>query len=462
MTNKIETEFTVLSPTAILGYGFPEESFFKGLEAEPDLIAVDGGSTDPGPYYLGSGKSFTDRVGVKRDLRYMITEGVRRNIPVVVGTAGGSGAESHLTWCREIVKEITVENQLHFKLGLIYADFSKSHIKDALNAGKITPLDYAPELTVSRIEQTDNPVAQMGVEPFMDALEAGCQVILAGRAYDPACFAALPILKGYDPGLALHMGKILECAAIASTPGSGSDCVLGILTKDSFRLETLSPERRFTPESTAAHTLYEKSDPYHLAGPGGALNLENCTFTDNGTGVTVKGSRFEPTEQYTLKLEGSRCIGYRTISIAGTRDSILIGQIEKVVNQVKERVDMLLAREGLEGEVTFHLYGKNGVMGSLEPKNRPEGHEMAILIDVMAPEQTMADTICSMTRSTFLHYGYEGRISTAGNLAFPFSPSDIKTGKVYEFSLYHIMEIGPQEKAREINAALFPLEVVEL
>ena len=75
----MKKEFIVLSPTAILGYGFPEESFYRGLEKNPDLIAVDAGSTDPGPHYLGSGKSFTDRIGVKRDLRYMITEGVKRN-----------------------------------------------------------------------------------------------------------------------------------------------------------------------------------------------------------------------------------------------------------------------------------------------------------------------------------------------------------------------------------------------
>ncbi|HOA35093.1 MAG TPA: 3-methylaspartate ammonia-lyase, partial [Bacillota bacterium] len=48
----------LLSPTAILGYGFPESSFSRGLSLNPDLIAVDAGSTDPGPYYLGSGSSF--------------------------------------------------------------------------------------------------------------------------------------------------------------------------------------------------------------------------------------------------------------------------------------------------------------------------------------------------------------------------------------------------------------------
>ena len=61
-------EFKILSATAILGYGFPEKSFIEGMKRKPDVIAVDAGSTDPGPYYLGAGKSFTNRGAVKRDL----------------------------------------------------------------------------------------------------------------------------------------------------------------------------------------------------------------------------------------------------------------------------------------------------------------------------------------------------------------------------------------------------------
>ena len=45
-----EKMLKVLSPTAILGYGFPESSFEEGMSRKPDVIAVDAGSTDPGPY----------------------------------------------------------------------------------------------------------------------------------------------------------------------------------------------------------------------------------------------------------------------------------------------------------------------------------------------------------------------------------------------------------------------------
>ena len=445
MKPDMKPEFKILSPTAILGYGFPEASFLRGMAENPDLIAVDAGSTDPGPYYLGAGKAFTDRAGVKRDLRYMIVHGIRAGIPVVIGTAGGSGAAPHLEWCHQIVLEIAREEKLSFRMAVIPTDIDKATVHAALDEGRIEPLELVPPLTHAAIDATPHIVAQIGVEPFIRALEAGAQVVLAGRAYDPACFSALPIMKGYDEGLALHCGKILECAAIAASPGSGSDCALGILREDSFVLKALSDERKFTAESAAAHTLYEKSDPYHLPGPGGVLDLTACTFTEIGDGtVEVRGSKHVQTP-YKVKLEGAMRVGYRTISIAGVRDPIMIGSIDAILETVKARVANILGSEAdTDVRVFFHLYGKHGVMGALEPLKGATPHELGIVIEVVAGTQEKADTVCSLTRSTLLHYGYPGRVATAGNLAFPFSPSDLPAGAVYEFSLYHLMPVDPE------------------
>ena len=65
----------ILSPTGIVGYGFPEESFMAGVALKPDLIACDAGSTDPGPYYLGAGTPFTNATAVKRDMTLMLLTG---------------------------------------------------------------------------------------------------------------------------------------------------------------------------------------------------------------------------------------------------------------------------------------------------------------------------------------------------------------------------------------------------
>jgi len=288
--------FRILSAAAMLGYGFPVESFEAGMSKHPHLIAADAGSTDPGPYYLGAGKSFTNRTAVKRDLTIMIKAGLKAKIPIIIGSAGGSGAKPHLDWCTDIVLEIARDNNLHFKLALISADFEKSRLKDELAAGNISALDPAPELIVDAIDASTHIVAQMGVEPIIRALDGNPDVILAGRAYDPSIFAALPINLGYDQALALHLGKILECAAIAASPGSGSDCLFGYLQEDAFILEALSPERTCTKLSVAAHTLYEKSNPYELPGPGGTLDLRETRFAElPGGKVKVSGTRFRPT-----------------------------------------------------------------------------------------------------------------------------------------------------------------------
>ena len=107
-------EFKILSATAILGYGFPEKSFIEGMKRKPDVIAVDAGSTDPGPYYLGAGKSFTNRGAVKRDLEIMMENSIKNHIPLIIGTAGGSGGDVHLSWCKDIIYEIAKEKNLKF------------------------------------------------------------------------------------------------------------------------------------------------------------------------------------------------------------------------------------------------------------------------------------------------------------------------------------------------------------
>lgn len=430
-------------------------SFEEGMKRKPHVIAVDAGSTDPGPYYLGAGKSFTDRNSVKRDLEIMIPAALEAGIPVIVGTAGGSGGRPHVDLTLDIIREIAKERKLSFKMAVIQSEFEKELVKDNIRQGNITPIHPAKELTEADVDDSVRIVAQMGEEPFMEALDNGAQVILAGRSYDPSVFAALAVKEGFDKGLAIHMGKILECAAIAALPGSGSDSMFGYLNEDNFVLEALSDKRKCTTLSIAAHTLYEKTNPYVLPGPGGAINLHDTKFEQvDDDKVRVSGSRFVPTDEYFVKLEGVRKVGYRTISCAGVADPIMISKIDEITQSVKERVEDNFASYGFKDFfLDFKIYGKNGVMGMFEDKGVTAGNELMIIIEAVADTQEQADTICGFARSTMLHFGYDGRIATAGNLAFPFSPSDAKMGEVYEFNVYHLMKV-------EDSKSLFPIKYI--
>jgi len=433
-------EFRILSPTGILGYSFPLESFNEGLARQPDLFACDAGSTDPGPYYLGSGKCFTTRSAVKRDLSLLLTSACKMRKPLVIGSAGGSGAKPHLDRELEIIAEISQEQELTFNLAVISADFDKEFLLQEFKNGHIKRLGATPELIEKDIIDSTYIVGQMGIEPIIEAVDHGAQVILCGRCYDPAVFAAPAIRLGYDKALAIHLGKILECAAIAADPGSGADCMMGYLGDGYFRVEPLNPERKCTPLSVSAHTLYEKSNPYLLPGPGGILDLSDCQFiADSDRCVRVKGSKYQSSPIYTVKLEAARKLGFRTISICGNRDPIFISKIEEILMAVKQQVNCNLPPK-TNYHLEFIVYGKNGVMGDLEPINEIISHEVGIAIDAVADTQELANTVCSIARSTLLHYGYPGRLATAGNLAFPFSPSDVEVGAVYSFSIYHLLE----------------------
>ena len=435
-------DVNILSPCGMLGYGFPEESFRRGIEQEIHAVVVDAGSTDGGPHKLGAGVSIVSQRAVKKDLEIILGASLPRKIPVIIGSAGGSGARPHVVWTLNIIEEILREKGLTAKLAIIWADFTQEQVLDALRRDAIMPLTQnIPQLTEQTIRETKSIVGQMGHEPILEALEAGSEIIVCGRAYDPSPFAAVGIYHGKDPGLSYHLGKILECGALCAEPGTTKDCILGTIRDDHFTVQSLNSCRTCTEISVAAHTFYEKEHPYLLHGPGFVLDLQDCRFTDLGCGVVrVSGSRYIQQPKTYIKLEGARLTAYRTFVIAGIRDPILLQKLEEVESAVMEQTKQYYPEiDERDYEIRFYNYGMNAVLGEREYEPF-RGHEVGVLFEVVAKTQELASSICATVRSTFLHYGYEGRKSTAGNLAFPFAPSDIVFGPVYEFSIYHLME----------------------
>jgi hypothetical protein len=446
----------ILSPCGILGYGFPVKSFLRGMEDNPDAIVVDAGSTDAGPHKLGAGVGIVSRLACKKDLSILIRESRKSNIPLIIGSAGGSGAKVHTEWTLDIIYEILKEENIKCRLAIIWADIPKEKVKEAIIENRIEVMSSnIPMLTTDIVDETNSIVAQMGVEPIIEALENYADIILCGRAYDPAPFAAVGIYHGFDEALSYHLGKILECGALCAEPGTTKDCIMGVINEDSFEVYPTNNSRQCTPTSVAAHTFYEKDHPYILKGPGFILNLENCEFETINVGrVRVRGSKLEKTPIYKVKLEGARKTLYRTFVIAGIRDPILIDKIEEVEKLVAESVREYYNEIPVEDyTINFINYGKNGVMGELEP-SRGSSHEIGVLFEVLAKTQSQASAICSSVRSTFMHYGYEGRKSTSGNLAFPYAPSDVEFGAVYEFSVYHLMDVSNGKE-------MFPIEFKE-
>ena len=447
-------EIRFISICGLLGYGYPLESLGNGLRQRTDFLGVDGGSTDPGPYYLGNGSGFVKPMQVKRDLEPALCAAVEHHIPLIIGTAGGSGAAPHLRSFLEVLYEIAAARDLHFRLAIIPADIEARTVRDALRQGRITPCGLAGELTEKKIFSCSHIVAQMGTGPIIRALEGGADIVVAGRCCDTAVFAAFPIMRGFDPGLALHLGKVAECGTLCARPGGANDSLICTLREDYFVVEPASPLKRCTPASVAAHSLYEQPDPNCFYEPEGKVDLSESAFQQFGErSVKVSGSRLVAAQQPSVKLEGASLKGYRSITVAGVRDPAAIRQLKEIEQAVRDAVTRNLAGtiEPSEYTLRFLRYGMDSVMGPLESPGGPPPKEVGLVIDAIATTQELADTVVSLARSSALHQDFKGRKTTAGNLAFPFSPSDLRGGPVYEFSIYHLM-------LADDCTALFPVE----
>ena len=154
-----------------------------------------------------------------------------------------------------------------------------------------------------------------------------------------------------------------------------------------FTVEPPNPELGCTPQSVAAHTLYENADPYTLVEPGGSLDTIGAQYhaiTDRA--VRVEGGRFVPAEKYTVRIEGASLAGYRSIVIAGIRDPLVLRQLDSFLASLKESVERKIAYNLAPPpeaySLNFRVYGRDGTMGALESDLKIEGHEVGLIIEL--------------------------------------------------------------------------------
>lgn len=456
MENSKVYEIKILAATGMLGTGFSEDSFYKGLEQRPDVIGCDAGTSDSGPYYLATGKTMASKTATKRDLSIMLEGAIQHGIPLLIGSAGTGGSNAQVDWTTEIIKEIAAEKKLNFKLAKIYSEINNDVLVDYFNNGKITALQNAPVLTVNIIKGFLRVVGLMGPQPYIDALRNGAQVVVAGRSSDTSIYSAVPIMKGLDNGLVWHAAKILECGAGCVEKRIHPDCMFAWIYKDHFRVEAPNPKMRCTPLSVLSHMLYENSDPYHLYEPSGMLDVTESTYDQEGErGVIVKGSKYIHSERYTIRLEAVEHSGFRKIAIGGIRDPIVIRQLNdflgEALKSIRQKVkESLNLKEG-DYQLLYKVYGNSGVLGASEPYKGEYGHEVGLVLESIAPTSELSDSIMAVAWHTILHFPVKEWSGLVSHLAFPYSPPDIDAGPVYRFAMNHIVEVKDPCELFEIN-----------
>lgn len=429
----------ILSPSAILGGGPFIESLERGMSLRPHAIAIDAGSTDPGPFHLGTGSPlYSDRL-VKREIGILLKAARKAEIPLIVGSAGCAGTNAQVNRLAEMVKEVASEEGLHFRLARIYADVPKGRVIAAIKSGEVRDFEAGFELSEQDVQASTGLVAQMGDEPIRQALDRGADVVIAGRACDDSVIASYAIWKGADEALSIHMGKILECGAMSAEPFA-TDAMLGTVDSEGFTLEPGTLARRASVTSVAAHSLYEREDPFVSHGPGRVIDMADCKFEQlDDRRVRVTGTRGERTKDYWVKLEGAKPAGYRSLCIAGVRCPTTISRLDELLDHVRKMVHERIPDPSLR--IVCRKYGINGTMGEIEVEKKLP-HDVGLIMETNASTQEVAFDACHTFSAKLMHGSYEGQKNTSGNLAFVSSPRVINVGLQYEFSAYHLMNVS--------------------
>lgn len=445
----------IICPNGHLGFApLRTESFELGVQAHPDYIAADSGSDDVGPVPLGSDTSTSPQAWQRQDLEHMLLASRKLGVPMVIGSAGDTGANSRVDLYVSIIKELAQQHGLKkFKLGYFYSEVSKDYLRGKMRKGQaVEGLDGFATLTESELDATDRIVAMAGVHPYMELLRQGADVVIGGRSSDAAVFAAPALHHGFPADRAYYLGKVLECASFCAEPYGGKETVMGTISQDDVQVTAMLPAQRCTIASVSGHAMYERSNPYEEFFAGGKLDMTHCHYEQLDERTTrITGSRFLPAEKVRVKLEGAGKVGERYVGICGIRDPYTVANVDRVIGWAREQVR---ARFGDSGyELHYNVYGRDGVMGDLEPLRDQPGHELCVMVQGVAPTREMAEELTMIGLRQMFYARLPDVKGTAGSVSFPLDEV-LHASPAYRWTLNHTVEVDdPME--------LFPTHLVE-
>jgi hypothetical protein len=432
----------ILCPNGHLGFApLKEESFLIGMDAGPDYVAADSGSDDVGPVPLGTDTSTSPLQWQTHDLEIMLLESRRRGIPMIIGSAGDTGTNSRVDLFVRVIKEVAAKHNLPpFRIGYYYSEVDKEYLRRKMHAGEpILGLDGRPDLTEDELDATDRIVAMAGVHPYMKLLEQGADVIIGGRSSDSVIFASVAMHHGFTEDHSYYLGKVLECASFCAEPYGGKESVMGEISQEDVKVTAMHPGQRCTIASVAGHAMYERSSPYFEYVAGGMLDMTNCHYEqyDEKT-ARITGQKFVPSGEIRVKLEGAGKVGERFIGIAGVRDPYTAANIDRVIEWAREQVRNRFGEEGYE--LHYNVFGRNGVMGDLEPVKETKSHELCVIVHGIAPTKEMAEEVC-MTGTRQMFYARLPDVKgTAGSVAFVLDEV-LQATPAYRWTLNHTVKV---------------------
>ena len=427
------------------------ESFHLAMASNPDYVVADGGSSDPGPVYLGEDTTLGHFV--REDLELFLTASRKQGIPLVIGSAGDTGSNRGVDEFVSIIKELAQQHRIpKFKIGYFYSELPKELLRSKLREGKeLTGLGGFPNLTEAELDHATRIVAVAGVHPFLELLDRGADVIIAGRCGDINFTAGPCIHHGFPEPLAYHMGKMIECASLVAEPFMGKETIVGTISHDDIKITPYHPQQRCTIASVAGHSMYERETPYFEHTLGGTLDMRACRYEqhDERT-VRITGAQWVPAKELRVKIEGAKKIGERYMGFVGLRDPHIVRNVDAAIEWCRSAVAKRFGAE--QYELYFHVFGRNGVLKEMEPRAPGGAHELGVVVEGVAPTDALAEKITDFAVRMFFLVRIPGVKGTAGTAAT--TKKTMKSSPGYMWNVNHTVPIDdPLE--------LFPVHMTE-
>ena len=448
-----KTSLRIISPNGHLGFAPTKEgSFWIGAKTKPDYYCCDSGSDDIGPGPLGSDTSVSPYDWQKHDLELMLLAAREQGVPMMIGSSGDTGTNSRVDMYVGMIRDLSRKHRLKpFKLVTFYSELDKADLRRRMERGDVVEgLDNRPTFTFEELDRTDRVVAMAGVHPFIRALERGADVIIGGRSSDAAIFAAAALYEGFPESHSYYLGKVLECASFCAEPYMAKESVIGTITHHDVTVTAMHPEQRCTVASVAGHAMYERSNAFYEYFAGGTLDMTGCRYEQvDPKSTRATGQVFVPTVGRTkVKLEGSGKVGERFIGIVGIRDPYSIRNIDRVIGWARSQVEERFA--GKPYQLFYNIYGKNGVMGDLEPVREIRSHELCVIVEGVAPTKEMAEEVTLIGSRQIFYARLPEVKGTAGTAAFVID-GVLPAPAGYRWTMNHVLPVDDPMELFTLN-----------
>ena len=274
------------------------------------------------------------------------------------------------------------------------------------------------------------------------ALKNGADVVIAGRSSDCAIFAAPLLNAGFSPAISYYTGKLMECASFCAEPFMGKESIMGRVQGESVEVTAMHPGQRCTPASIASHAMYERTNPLREYVAGGYVDMTDCRYEQVDPKTTrASGARFVTDPVVKVKIEGAGMVGQRRLAIVGIRDPYTIGLIDRAIAWGRTKLEERFGPAGESYQCFFHVYGRDAVMGALEPSPPRQPHELCIVVEALHRDAKRAEEICALGARNLFYARLPEVKGTAGAAAM--MSDEILIGEPgYEWTLNHLIPVA--------------------